>query len=59
MKKKTFWITAVIVIVILVALVVWQTMQINAVTASANVLSSPTQVATSAVKTSSGMVGGC
>ncbi len=56
MDKKTFWIIAGIGLAALVLLVVWQTMQINALSVGAGTTKA---VATSVVKASSGMVGGC
>ena len=60
MKKKTFWTIAGIALVVLVLVVIWQTMQINALSSGASTVTSTARVAaTTAARTSSGMVGGC
>lgn len=56
MEKKTFWIIAGITLAVLILLVIWQTMQINALSSGASTVKA---VATTAARASSGMVGGC
>lgn len=56
MKKKTFWIIAGVGLAVLVLLVVWQTAQINALASGTSTVKA---AATTAVQSSSGMVGGC
>ncbi len=55
MEKKTFWIIAGVIIVLLLAFLVWQTGQINSIASATNPASVPGRV----VQSSSGMVGGC
>ena len=55
MDKQTFWIIAGVGLAVLVLLVVWQTAQINALASGTETV----RAATSAVQSSSGMVGGC
>jgi hypothetical protein len=57
MKKKTFWIIAGIALAVLALLVIWQTMQINAIASSGT--STVKAAASTAASSSSGMVGGC
>lgn len=56
MEKKTFWTIAGIALVILVLVVIWQTMQINALVSGTSTVKA---AATTAARASSGMVGGC
>jgi hypothetical protein len=58
MNKKTFWVIAGVCIVVLLALVVWQTIKINGLSSATNIVKS-TASATRAAASSSGMVGGC
>jgi len=55
MKKKTFWILVGIAGAILLALVIWQTMNINALVSGGATQSA----ASSAASSYGGMVGGC
>ncbi len=57
MEKKTFWIIVGVALAILVSLVIWQTVQINAITSSGT--SGVRTAISSATQASSGMVGGC
>lgn len=56
MKKKTFWTIAVIALVVLALAVIWQTMQINALSSGAE---SVKAAATTTARAGSEMVGGC
>ena len=56
MKKKTFWTIAGIVLVVLALVVIWQTMQISALSSGTSTVKA---AATTAARASSGMVGGC
>lgn len=59
MDKKTFWIIAGATLAILVVLVVWQTMQINALAVGSSAAQVATTTVAPAAQASSGMVGGC
>jgi hypothetical protein len=59
MDKKTFWIIAGVIIVLLLVFLIWQTGQINSIASSSNIANSAAGVPTRAVQSSSGMVGGC
>lgn len=59
MDKKTFWMIAGVALALLAALVIWQTMQINALAAGSGAAQAATTTVSTAAKASSGMVGGC
>jgi len=56
MEKKTFWIIAGVALAVLALLVIWQTMQISALSSGTSTVKA---AATTAARASSGMVGGC